>query len=270
MTPITRPKNLTAKAWRDNKGLFTKTVTDASGLGKALDTLDTDWAKVSWGEAEPDEATARLTVNGFNSTYTVANVTRLKDVAHQHAAQVAAVKQQLGVVERLARETAARWKANKLVPSSSVKYVGEVQTAAHTLVERLNKLDAGWTARLEAAGVSEKLIWQKLNSQITSRIGLLRNAAQAVLDMHLAADAATLTASQKLHEALNELIPLVKISHDPADHALYERLIQVKNGDHTDITKAWTGLSKKPEVATPAHNELRHLAQQLEAAVHGM
>ncbi len=35
MAAISRPKNLTAKEWRANKGLFTKTVSDATRMGKA-------------------------------------------------------------------------------------------------------------------------------------------------------------------------------------------------------------------------------------------
>jgi hypothetical protein len=270
MAAISRPKTLTAKEWRANKGLFTKTVSDASGMGKALDKLDTAWNAVPWNEVDPDQATARLTVRGFDSTYTVAIVNRLKSVADHHAAQVNTVKNELLAVEELARRTGNTWKGNKLVPASSTKYVGQVQSAAKTLHEQVDKLGAGWKARLEAAEVSEKLIWQKLNNQIEARIDQLRDAAQAVQNMRLAADQASLAASQKMHEALNELIPLVGISHDPAHQALHQRLVQLKAGDHSDMTKAWKGLSKNQEVAIPAHNDLRNLAQRLEAAVHGL
>jgi len=270
MAGINRPKTLTAKEWRANKGLFTKTVSEATGMGKALDKLDTAWNAVPWAEVDPDPATAHLTVRGFDSTYTAANVNRLKAAADQHASQVTTVKNELLAVEQLATRTGNTWRTNKLVPASSTKYVAQVQSAAKTLHEQVDKLEVGWMARRQAAEVSEKLIWQKLNSQIDSQIVLLRQTAQAVQHMTLAADTPSLVASQKMHEALNGLIPLLALSHDPAHQALHQRLTQLKAGDHSDISKAWKGLSKKPEVASAAHDELRNLAQRLEAAVHGM
>ena len=267
MAAITRVKYLTAKDWKANKGLFTKTVTAATGMGKALETLDGLWTKVPWGDVEPDEATKNLTVRGFDSTYTVANVDLIKKGAQQHAAQIIAVEVQLRAVEKLARDEGAKWKANKLVPASSVAYIGQVQIAAHTLLDRLDKLEAGWTRRREAAAVSEKLIWGKLNSQIESRIILLRAAAHAVGTMTLAVDQATLVAIQKMYEAHRELIPLVEISHAPADQALHRRL---KAEPQNDLPFDWAKLEKKPALAPPVFDELREKAGRLEEAVHGM
>ncbi len=51
--PKTLPKELTAKQWRDKKGLFTKAVTDASGIGGALDKLERGWAAVPWTTVDP-------------------------------------------------------------------------------------------------------------------------------------------------------------------------------------------------------------------------
>ncbi len=255
MTGISRPKYLTAKEWRANKGLFTKTVSDATGMGKALDKLDKEWNEVKWNEVDADQATAGLTVRGFDSTYTVANVNKAKEVAHQHAAKVEAVKEQLQAVEALARRTETTWKANKLVPSSAIKYVGQVKSAAQTLLEQLGKLDNAWKTRLQAAEVSEKLILQKLNSQIESRIVLLRTAAQ---EMQNSPSRQAFTA---MYESFTELIPLLSMSSDRAHQALHRRLEQLKANERLD--RPVTDKTLKTE-------EVANKARHLEEAVRGM
>jgi hypothetical protein len=231
MTAIARPKHLTGKAWRANKGLFTKAVTDATGLGKALDKLDERWNAVPWDEVDPEMATANLSVRGFDSTYTTARVDELKQRAGGHAQKVEALKKQLLAVGTLAGQTSVKWKKNKLVPASSVKHVGLVQSAAQKLLTQLNELDDAWTARRQGAEVSEKLIRQKVNSQIGAQVRLLRGAAQDFLE------APAREHSVKLYDAVNTLIPLLAYNPDRAHQAARARLMELLSGEGSRVRR---------------------------------
>jgi hypothetical protein len=141
--PENLPKELSTKQWRANKGLFTKAVSDATGMGTALDKLAGAWTAVPWTTVDPDQAMARAAPTG---DVTLDLVDKLEPLAQPHQAKVEAVKKELRAVDGLAKKTGDSWKANKLVPASSIKYVGQVHLAAMTLAKQLDELDEGWKA----------------------------------------------------------------------------------------------------------------------------
>src|SRR5947208_3635989 len=112
--PEDLPKELSAKQWRTNKGPFTKAVSDATGMGTALDKLAKAWTAVPWITVDPDQAMAQAAPTG---DVTTALVDKLEPLARPHQAQVEAVKKELRAVEGLAKKTVVSWKANKLVPA---------------------------------------------------------------------------------------------------------------------------------------------------------
>jgi len=141
--PENLPKELSAKQWRSNKGLFTKAVTDATGMGTALDKLGKAWAAVPWATVDPDQALASAAPTG---DVTTAMVDKLQPLAQRQQTKVDAVTKELRAVEALGKKTVDSWKTNKLVPASSIKYVGQVRLAAATLIKQLDELDEGWKA----------------------------------------------------------------------------------------------------------------------------
>jgi len=147
--PENLPKELSAKQWRSNKGLFTKAVTDATGMGVALDKLAKVWTAVPWATVDPDQAMAHAAPTGDVTTDLV---DKLEPLAKPHKAKVEAVGKELRAVEALAKKTVDSWKGNKRVPASSIKYVGQVRLAAENLARQLDELDEGWKAfRFNAA-----------------------------------------------------------------------------------------------------------------------
>src|SRR5437868_4544136 len=147
--PENLPKVLSAKEWRSNKGLFTKAVTDATGMGTALDKLSKAWAAVPWSTVDADQAMAHAAPTG---DVTIALVDKLQPLAQPQQTKVQAFKKELLAVEGLAKKTVDSWKGNKLVPASSVKYVGQVQSAAIALAKQVDDLEEGWKAyRFNAA-----------------------------------------------------------------------------------------------------------------------
>ncbi len=233
MTPIKFPKPLTAKAWRDNKGLFTKMVSDASGVGKALDKLEEKWKLVPWAAVDPELATANLSVHDdFVSTYTVANVKALQQTGDKSASKVDAVTSQLRAIVKLAGQTKTKWQKNKLVPPSSIKYLDQVVTAATTLTTQLGQLDAGWKSVQSGAEMSEKLIGSQLNSKIDTRLNLLRPAAGTVLEKPAR------QALIDMYDHSRALIPLLGFSTLKAHVELAKVLVKVTSGTghHRNVT----------------------------------
>jgi uncharacterized protein YoxC len=176
--PVNLPKELSAKQWRGNKGLFTKAVSDKTGMGAALDKLEKAWAAVPWKTVIPDQATVAVAGTG---DVTTAMLDKLEPLAQAQQAKVETVKKEVRAVEALAKKTGDTWKTNKLMPASSVKYVGQVHSAATALATALDELDEGWkafrfTAERGRLHRTDKAI---VETQIRGAIAGLRAATQA-------------------------------------------------------------------------------------------
>src|SRR4030095_5644934 len=115
---------------------FTKAVSDKTGMGAALDKLEKVWATVPWKTVIPDQATVAVAATG---DVTTAMLDKLEPLAKAQQAKVETVKKEVRAVEALAKKTGDAWRANKLMPASSIKYVGQVHAAAATLAQSLGE-----------------------------------------------------------------------------------------------------------------------------------
>ena len=202
--PAILPKELSAKQWRGNKGLFTKAVSDKTGMGTALDKLEKAWSTVPWKTVIPDQATVAVAGTG---DVTTAMLDKLEPLAKAQQSKVETVKKEVRAVEALAKKTGDTWRTNKLMPASSVKYVGQVHAAATALATALDQLDESWKAyRFNAErgrlGRTDKAI---VETQIRGAIASTRAAAQAyVAKPSLAGYRKTGAGVQKSIEALSK------------------------------------------------------------------
>jgi hypothetical protein len=236
--PVNLPKELSAKQWRGNKGLFTKAVSDKTGMGTALDKLEKAWATVPWKTVIPDQATAAAAGTG---DVTTAMLDKLEPLAKAQQAKVETVKKEVRAVEALAKKTGDTWRSNKLMPASSIKYVGQVHAAATTLAQSLGELDEAWKAyRFNAEhgrlGRTDKAI---VETQIRGAVAGLRAATQA------AQDKLSLTTYRKMGTERTKAIEALGKSSETAHQALKAALeasavgaIVPKNSDEAESDAA--------------------------------
>jgi hypothetical protein len=236
--PDNLPKELSAKQWRSNKGLFTKAVSDKTGMGTALDKLGLAWTAVPWKTVDPSKATLALAGTG---DVTTAMLDKLEPLAQGQQAKVEAVKKELRAVALLAKKTVDDWKKIKLMPASSIKYAGQVQSAAAKLVQELDDLDESWKAfRFTAErGRLHRTDEAIVQTEIRGAIADLRAATQA------AQDKLSLVAFRKMGAARTKSIEALSKSNDKAQQALKAALeasaaggFSPKNSDEGESDRA--------------------------------
>src|SRR5947209_14773054 len=215
--PEKLPQQLIAKQWRGNKGLFTKAVSDATGMGASLDRLEKAWTAVPWTTVDPNQAVTNAAPTG---DVTIALLDKLEPPGRKYQTQVEAARRELRAVEALAKKTGDSWKANKLVPASSVKYVGQVQAAAAALAKGIDELDEAWKAyRFNAEhGRMQRTDKAIVETEIRGAVASLRATAQAQLDKP------SLTAYRNMGQALSKSIAALAKSDAPAHQAVKTRL----------------------------------------------
>ena len=235
--PVNLPKELSAKQWRGNKGLFTKAVSDKTGMGAALDKLEKAWAGVPWKTVIPDQAAAAVAGTG---DVTTAMLDKLEPLARAQQAKVDTVKKEVRAVEALAKKTGDTWRTNKLMPASSIKYVGQVHAAATALATALDDLDESWKAYRFTAerGRLHRTDLAIVETQIRGAIADLRAATQA------AQAKLSLIVYRKMGAARTESIEALGKSNDQAHRALKSALestvsgFNPKNSDEAESDQA--------------------------------
>jgi hypothetical protein len=134
------PKNLTVVDWNSKKGVIAK-MAGETGIGAALAKLKTEWDKVPWDLIDPDEAVNKHAKNG---KMTVDALDQLEPVARANIKKVDAVRNQLKAIATLTGQIETKWKASKVIPSSSRKHVGDMKTTADQLNIGLKSIDNDW------------------------------------------------------------------------------------------------------------------------------
>jgi hypothetical protein len=133
-----------------------------TGIGEALKKLATLYAAVSWPE---------LHATGYGKLHDHAEVDAALQKAKAHyAAKVEPMRTHLRAIQKLANEVAAKFKANKLIPSSSTKHVLNLAAEADRYAVELKSLDAEFKSFDEYK--------QKLDAQIKQQKDLMKASIQ--------------------------------------------------------------------------------------------
>src|SRR2546425_12554776 len=117
------PKILTVADWNSKKGTIAK-MAGETGIGAALAKLKVEWDKIDWSQLDPDEAVNKHAKNG---KMTVAALDLLEPVAKANIGKINAVRTQLKAVETLTGQIETKWRASKVIPSSSRVHVGNMK-----------------------------------------------------------------------------------------------------------------------------------------------
>jgi hypothetical protein len=134
------PKILTVADWNSKKGTIAK-MAGETGIGAALAKLKVEWDKIDWSQLDPDEAVNKHAKNG---KMTVAALDLLEPVAKANIGKINAVRTQLKAVETLTGQIETKWRASKVIPSSSRVQVGNMKTEADHFSIALKSIDNDW------------------------------------------------------------------------------------------------------------------------------
>jgi hypothetical protein len=155
MRPL--PAILTEANWNKNKGTFAK-MAGETGVGAALKKLTDLYNAIDW---------AQLEAGGYGKLHNNEEVdAALVKAKAYYASKVEPVRTQLRAVEKLGNDTAAKFKANKLIPGASTKHVQNLATEADHFAVELKSLDTEFKT-FEAAK-------QKLAEQIKLQINMMK------------------------------------------------------------------------------------------------
>jgi hypothetical protein len=141
----TLPKILTEAEWKSKKGIVAK-MAGETGMGAALLKLGKAWGDVKWNLVDPDEG-IRLKA-GATGKQTLAAYNLAEPIAFGEFGDIAKVQTELRAVNKLAGELEIKWKASKVIPSSSRVYVGTMKTESQKLYNELarDKITTEWHA----------------------------------------------------------------------------------------------------------------------------
>jgi hypothetical protein len=148
MAAKTIPTILTDADWQKKKGAIAK-MAGETGLGAAMKALAVEWKKVDWAELDPDDAWMK---SGLKKN--PANYDKLFQAAKSEHSKVEGVRVKVKALRDLADKTEKKFKASKLIPSSSTQHVGKIKVTADQLWIELKSIDKVWAA--EENTVNEK------------------------------------------------------------------------------------------------------------------
>ena len=158
------PKNLTVADWTAKKKLPTK-ISGNTGIGAALTRLKLEWDKVDWEALDPNTAVSRINASG---EMTHAALEQARPAVRPNLVKVPAAHKQLKVVLGLIKTTETKWRANKLIPSASIKHMAAMKAAAAKIDTDLDgladDLDQAWVVARQMADLRDG---QKANSTVT-------------------------------------------------------------------------------------------------------
>jgi hypothetical protein len=172
------PKSLTVADWNNKKGVIAK-MAGETGIGAALTKLKTAWDKVDWDELDPDAAVVK---NSKTGKMTVDLLDKLYPIAKQNYGKVEPVRKEFLAVSKLTQTIATKWKASKIIPSSSRKHVETMHDEADQMYIGLKSIDNDWkNARDRVEKEEERLKGIALNT-IKPYFKSLRDYGQKVKD----------------------------------------------------------------------------------------
>lgn len=119
------PATLTNADWQKKKGNIAK-LAGETGIGDAMTAAEKDFKKIDWKKMDAREIAPK--------DRDIPVIKARQDAAGEHYRDVIApVREKVKKIRDLAEKTAADWKKNKLIPSSSRKAAEAVASEAETL-----------------------------------------------------------------------------------------------------------------------------------------
>ena len=128
------PVILTVADWKSKKGTIAK-MAGETGIGAALAKLKVEFDKVPWDVLDPDSAYRANTKTGKG---TLALAQKLGPIAISNQSKLEPVRKQLQAIKTLTETIEKKWKASKIIPSSSTAHVGKMKLAADQFMVALN------------------------------------------------------------------------------------------------------------------------------------
>jgi hypothetical protein len=146
------PKSLTVADWNNKKGVIAK-MAGETGIGAALAKLKVVWDKIDWTEIDPDAAVVK---NSKTGKMTLELLEKLEPIAKQNITKVEPVRKEFLAVANLTKTIGIKWKASKLIPSSSRKHVEAMNKDANDMYIQLKSIDNDWKVARERVEKEEE------------------------------------------------------------------------------------------------------------------
>ncbi len=162
MAPKTIPVILTQADWNKKKGVIAK-MAGETGIGAAMKVLEAEWKKVDWDEMDPVEAFTKAKLKANPTNYA-----KVFAIAKGQISKVEGVRVKVKALRDLAEKTEKKFKASKLIPSSSTQHVANIKTTADHFWIELKSIDKLWEAK-------EKVINEKYKKDLTFAATNLKN-----------------------------------------------------------------------------------------------
>ncbi len=180
------PKILTVADWNSKKGVIAK-MAGETGMGAALTKLDTAWKAVKWNLVDPDEG-IRLKA-GKTGKQTLAAYNLAEPLAFGEFGDIAKVQTELRAVNKLAGELEIKWKASKVIPSSSRVHVGNIKAESLKLYNELarDKITTEWHTAKQRIVDKEALLKKQALLVIKPYFASIREFGRALKETPTAA-----------------------------------------------------------------------------------
>jgi hypothetical protein len=128
----TYPEMLTNRDWQKQKGAIAK-VAGETGIGAQMDKVKALWDKVAWAKFDAEKLCQGMkSLDVWEKAFAEAK---------KEYPKVEPVKKELWALRDLAKATADKWKANKLIPKASREHVENIAKTADVLSVALKSLD---------------------------------------------------------------------------------------------------------------------------------
>jgi hypothetical protein len=209
------PKILTPVEWNAKKGIIAKMTTE-TGMGAALTKLNTAWVKVKWNVVDSDEG-IRLQA-GKTGRQTLAAYNLAEPLATAEFSKIAAVQTELRAVNKLAGELEIKWKASKVIPSSSRVYVGTIKTETLKLYNELARdhITTEWHAAKQRIIDKEVLLKKQALTVIKPYFASLRKFGAELKQKPTVDGYGALNTKQGFHQNVRGLNAALDRSMEPA------------------------------------------------------
>jgi hypothetical protein len=168
------PKELLNANWQKKKGTVAKIATagDGTGIGKKLDALKAAFDKVGFGDMETRHIFTKVKKADFRQNHIDEWVETCKSVM----AKSLDARKIANEVNKDAKDQAASWAKNKLIPKSSVQAAAEVADKALTLAYAMNPNSLQDWMSGEKKALEDELQKQQANAvQAAARVKHLAN-----------------------------------------------------------------------------------------------
>ena len=175
MAVKTIPVILTQADWNRKKGVFAK-MAGETGIGAAMKAVDDEWKKVDWEALDPNSAYAKS-----GKLRIPTNHAQLTEAARGERGKVEAVRTKLKTLRDLAKVTETKFKASKVIPSSSRVHVGSIAVAADHLFIELKSIDVIWETERKQITQKYRGDLSKLATDLKKNVGITTARAEVFI-----------------------------------------------------------------------------------------